>query len=914
MGDSISDKLQRAMTLHRSGSMMAAELAYLDILRENPNHPDANHNLGMLRVQQGRFIDALALLNIPIVAEPSNRQYWLSYINTLIDAQELSLAREILELAGQYGISGESFEALRKRLYPLAMKGDNGPSTEQIDHLINLFSGHDEAAIESAASRLVIDFPEHFFGWKVLGTLYTKQSRHTEAEQALRQAITFAPDEAEAHNTLGNLYMNMGRLEEAEACFHKAVILFPEYAEAYNNLGNVQGAQRNFNGAMDSFAKALKINPDYAQVHFNLGTLLYDAGQEFSAISSLQRAIVINPEFAQAHYNLAGIMMALKEFQPAIASYKKAIEVDPNYADAYYNMAMAYKDYGQLDNAIACFRQAVSVKENFSAAYNNLGISLHQMGHLQESAESYRRAIEIEPHSAVFYNNLGLVLHDFEQADAVIECYRHAIEINPDYAEAYNNLGTTLYELGQYEEAIECYSRTLELDPKMAQGYCNFGTVLRDMGRIDEAVEQYLKAIELQPEFETAYNALFFCINYHPTLSAENIYSYYQNYEQKFGRPLRISWKKHRNDMSPDRRLRVGYMAATLHRHSCRHFLQPLLEHHDKDSVEVFIYAQLSKEDDLTEIYQSYADHWIPIRGLGDALLSERIIEDQIDVLIDIPGHTAGNRLKVFARKPAPISLHWLDFGYTTGLKAIDYYLTDKQTIPEGSEHLFSEMPWRLPVPAYAYRPAEGMGEVNALPAKSRGYVTFGTLTRAVRINHRTIRVWSEILKAVPGSHLVINSSNFNSQELSEMLIEQFSVCGVHRDCLEIGLTSPPWDVLRGMDISLDCFPHNSGTTLFETLYMGIPFVTLADRPSVGRMGASILHGIGHPEWVAETEEGYIEKAVFLAADLERLSVLRSGLREEMKKSPLMDEVGFTRAVEDAYRQMWKRWCENFRN
>jgi predicted O-linked N-acetylglucosamine transferase (SPINDLY family) len=244
-------------------------------------------------------------------------------------------------------------------------------------------------------------------------------------------------------------------------------------------------------------------------------------------------------------------------------------------------------------------------------------------------------------------------------------------------------------------------------------------------------------------------------------------------------------------------------------------------------------------------------------------------------------------------------------------LKAIDYYLTDAPTVPPGAEAYFAEQPWRLPTPGYVYRAAEGMGEVSALPAQSNGYITFGTLTRAVRLNYKLIRTWSEILKAVPGSHLIINSSNFKTVAMQERVAQQFLAHGIARERLEIGHTTPPWDLLRSIDIGLDCFPHNSGTTLFEHLYMGNPFVTLANRPSVGRLGASILHGVGHPEWIAETEEEYIAKAVALAQDVPALVQLRKQLRTQMQQSPLMDEVGFTRAVEQAYRQMWQQWCKS---
>ena len=361
----------------------------------------------------------------------------------------------------------------------------------------------------------------------------------------------------------------------------------------------------------------------------------------------------------------------------------------------------------------------------------------------------------------------------------------------------------------------------------------------------------------------------------------------------------------------PDKRLKVGYVSPDFRQHSVRNFLEPLLAHHDKRLVEVYAYAELTVEDGVTARYRGYADHWIPTVGLSDDALAERIRSDGIDILLDLAGHTAKNRLKVFARKPAPVSLSWMGFGYTTGLSAIDYLLTDAASAPDGSEDLFSEQPWRLATPGYAYRPAESMGAPSGLPALDTGHVTFGTLTRSVRINHRSVRVWSEILHRVPGARLVADSGNYRDAQMRSALQDKFATHGIGHERLEIGFHSPPWDVLRSMDIGLDCFPHNSGTTLFESLYMGVPFITLAGRPSVGRLGSSILHGVGHPEWIATSEEEYIEKAVALASDLPRLARLRAGLRAEMEASPLRDEAGFARKVEAAYREMFAIWAKS---
>ncbi|WP_442475923.1 O-linked N-acetylglucosamine transferase, SPINDLY family protein, partial [Simplicispira lacusdiani] len=391
-------------------------------------------------------------------------------------------------------------------------------------------------------------------------------------------------------------------------------------------------------------------------------------------------------------------------------------------------------------------------------------------------------------------------------------------------------------------------------------------------------------------------------LNYHPDKSAEEIYAAYEEYEERFGKPYRGQWRAHGNAPAAGRRLKVGYISPDFRQHSTSYFLEPLLAHHDSAQLEVYAYADLAREDSQTARYKSYVDHWVATKGLDDDALAEKIRADGIDILVDLAGHTAGNRLGVFARKPAPVSVSWMGYGYTTGLKAIDYYLTDEESAPVGSEHLFSEKPWRLPCTFTAYMPPqEQMGDVNELPALERGHITFGTLTRAVRINQHTIEAWSEILRRVPTARLVIDSSSYKDELTREGLLEKFDAQGIDRSRLQVGYHSPPWDVLRGMDIGLDCFPHNSGTTLFESLYMGVPYITLAGRPSVGRLGGSILKGAGHPEWIARTQQEYVEKAVELAGDVQKLARTRRELRGQLRASELLDGQGFARKVEQAY-------------
>lgn len=427
---------------------------------------------------------------------------------------------------------------------------------------------------------------------------------------------------------------------------------------------------------------------------------------------------------------------------------------------------------------------------------------------------------------------------------------------------------------------------------------------------MDEAESSYRRALQINPEAKSIFSNLLFALNYHPDKSGEEIFEAYQEYNARYCLPLHRTWQSHGNSRDAKRRLTVGYVSPDFRRHPVGNYLEPLLAHHCRKEYEIYAYAELFSEDEATARYKGYVDHWVPTAGISDEQLAARIRADGIDILVDLAGHTAGNRLGVFARKPAPVSVSWLGYGYTTGLTAIDYILFDEYAIPDGCEGLFSEQPWRLPSPGYVYRPAQGMGGGNELPAMSLGQVTFGTLSRGVRINYRVIRTWAEILKRLPDARLVVDSKDFSDKYARDILIGQFAEHGVGCDRLQIGMHSPPWDVLRGMDIGLDCFPHNSGSTLWESLYMGVPFVTLSGRPSVGRLGGLTLRGAGHAEWIAVSEEEYVEKAVALAGDLPKLAALRAGLRHEMQAGLLMNEPAFARKVEGAYRNMWKIWCE----
>ncbi|WP_295955820.1 tetratricopeptide repeat protein [Rhodoferax sp.] len=682
------------------------------------------------------------------------------------------------------------------------------------------------------------------------GNRFLDQGNLSAAVACYRQAVALDPASADAHTSLGFALQQLGQLAAAQTALTQALALQPGNFDAAYLLGQVHNSLQQPERAMAYFEQALALQPAFEPLYGELCQALIQAGALDAARKLLVEGLRRFPQNAMLHFFLGNLHTLAQEWAAAIASYSTAQALNPALTEASEGLAAAHRRLGYADLQ----------SENYAAS---------------------------EQHS------------------------RQALALRPQDAPAQNNLGSALAAQDRLQEAETAFRAALALAPQTALFHSNLGGNLVLQGRLEEAVTSLRQAIALDDSGNPGgFSNLLFALNYHPDLAAEAIFEDYKAFEQQFGAPRRADWQPHPNDRNPARRLKVGYVSPDFKNHAARFFIEPLLAWHDRSVVEIYAYAELAQEDSLTQRYKSCAAHWVPTRGLSDAELAQRIRADGIDVLVDMAGHTAGNRLGVFARKPAPVSLSWMGYGTTTGLRAIDYYLTDATSAPQGSEHLFSEEPWRLPGSFVSYRPGAAMGEVNVLPALERGYVTLGTLTRSIRINHHTVRVWAQILQRLPTARLVVDSRSFEDAAVKNTLAQQFAALGIAPERLQMGFTSPPWDVLRGIDIGLDCFPHNSGTTLFETLYMGIPFVTLAGRPSVGRLGSAILQGAGHPEWITQSEAEYMEKVVALASDLPALAQIRATLRAHMQASPLMDEEGFAKTVEQAYQAMFARWLE----
>ncbi|MCH8619489.1 tetratricopeptide repeat protein [Undibacterium sp. TS12] len=915
-----------------------AEVQYRRALVIQPNFFDAEINLGLCLDAMGRFQEALVCYEHVIQNQPNNH---IAFYNFAVTQTSL----------------GNVTEAQSAYLKAISIKPD---FSHAHFNLAVLFQRQGKLVDAEAHYLQTLSVnPAHFLAYCNLGILHLEKQEYLVAREKLLQSLSINPQHVETIYNLGKVAFALGQTDAAVDYFKQALKLRPDYIDAIVSLGNAYNKLHLLQEAESSYRQAIHFRPEHPAAYCNLGALLHEQkkyqeaiivytqgmannaqsvllynnlGNTYSSINRLSEAEVcynqalqigskdldkdagmvglVSSDQAPTYSNLGLLHLEKGDFILARENFLLSLESNPEHVETIYNLGLIALKLEEMDVALAYFKQALGLRPDFAEAMIGLGSIYTKQKMLKEAEAVYRRVITLQPTNPAAYCNLGVLLFEQKQYNMAIEIYEQGIANNATSVMLYNNLGTAHCSANRFEEAEACFAKALQMGSEVTKVYTNLAGLLAGQGKFEEAANKNLHAVNLAPDYAQTYSNLLFMLNYDPDRSAEDIFAAYQEYERRYALRYKDDQLPFKNDLTRQRRLKIGYVSPDFCRHPVQYFLEPLMSHHNKALVEVYAYAQLSAQDNVTERYKGYADHWVETNGLSDDMLCQRIRNDGIDILIDLAGHTANNRLSVFARRPAPVQVSWLGFAYTTGLTAITYFLADEMSAPPGTDHLFAEQVWRLNTPLIVYRPAEGMGEVNQLPALTANCIRIGTLTRSIRVNYKTIRAWAAILKRVENAVLVVDSANYQDVALRQALIDKFAAHGIDESRLDIGYHSPPWDVLRSLDIGLDCFPHNSGTTLFETLYMGVPYVTLAGRPGVGRLGGSILAGAGHPEWIATTEEEYVDKVVTMAQDIPRLAEIRSTLRREMQNSPLMNESGFTQEVESAYRSMWNKWCD----
>jgi predicted O-linked N-acetylglucosamine transferase (SPINDLY family) len=655
-------------------------------------------------------------------------------------------------------------------------------------------------------------------------------------------------------------------------------------------------------------------NPDNAPAYSMLGILAGQSGNPDRAIRLTQKAIRLEPNTARFHYNLGIIYKEQGRLSEAVASYRKAIALKPDFENALYNLGNALQAQGQVDEAIACYRQVAAIRPDHAETYNNLGIMLREARRFDEANDCYRKAISISPDFAEAYSNLGLLLQEMDRLDEADSCLRKAVTLKPSLPDAHYNLGIVLKKQGQLEEAIDCYRKALSLKPKAYDVLFSLGNALSAIGQPEEALAAFQEIITDSPGNHLAWSNFFMNAQYAAVYSSSVLFQQYLRFADEVEAPLRKGWESPANIRDPERRLKLGYVSADFREHSVACFIEPILAHHGKEHFEIFCYYNHRQEDSTSRRLAACADHWTPCADMSDEQLAQRIRADKIDLLVDLAGHTNGNRLLVFARKPAPIQVTWIGYPDTTGLTAMDYRITDNYADPLGkTEKWHTETLLRLPGCFLGYAPPPDSPPVVSPPVKNTGRITFASFNNLTKVNEATVRIWAAILRGLPDAQLLLKSTQSSCESVRNHLRRLFARMGVEQERLcfanYIQSFSEHMGLYGMVDIGLDPFPYNGTTTTCEALWMGVPVITLAGTRHVARVGGSILSTVGLGECIAESEEEYVKKALTLAADHDRLCRLREIMRERISASPLGDAEGFTRNLEGAYREIWRTWC-----
>ena len=643
-------------------------------------------------------------------------------------------------------------------------------------------------------------------------------------------------------------------------------------AETHHNIGNSFQTQGMLDAAVESYRKALSLKPDYAEVHNNLGIALRAQGKLDASIESYRKALSLKPGYAKAHNNLGNALQAQSRFDMAIEHYRQACLLKPDYADAYNNMGNALLTRNDPDAAVESYRKALSLKPDYAEALYNLGNAFQVQNKLDEAVESYRKALKLQPY----------------------------------YVSAHNNMGTVLLKQGKLSAAVESYRNVLMLQPDFAEAYGNLGNALRDQGKLDEAIASYRKALLLKPDYIEAHSNLLLALSYQclPVQYLAEANSYGSKVLAQ-AKPY-THWTVH-NDSLP---LKIGFISGDLREHPVGFFLESILAHLNPARVELVAYSTVPQEDSLTARIKPHFVAWNIIADLDDAAAARKIYADGIHILIDLAGHTAHNRLPVFAWHPAPVQVSWLGYFASTGVPGMDYLLTDPVSTPEYQREHFIEKVWYLPDTRLCFTPPSASPKlsIRPLPALHNGYITFGCFQRLFKINDGVLALWGQILRALPQARLRLQNVQLSCSDTSEQLLLRLARIGIAPERVTLVGGLPREENLAAhadVDIILDTFPCPGGTTTCEDLWMGVPTLTLGGNTLLSRQGASLLACAGLEDWIACDEKDYVTRVLAHAANISHLAELRFNLRDKVFASPLCDAPRFALHLEDALYGMW---------
>lgn len=789
-----------------------------------------------------------------------------------------------------------------------------------------------------------------------MGNAYLVLRNIQAAVQSYEKAISLKPDFTDAFVALGTAWESLENFDSAIECYRTALKHRPEYAEVHSNLGDALRSHKCFAEAETAYAEAWRLDASQIDLLYKLGAVKHDLflnGRDnlelLTEAETYYREFLANrPDSVHAHVGLAKALYDHNRYDDAIAEFRRAIACAPQNTENLLTLGLVLQSHDNLDEAATCYLQAIEIDPTLSAAHNNLGAIARKLGDSEQAISHFKRAIAQCPDYAQAHFNLGLTLKKAARYEEAEQCFLKAIQIKPDFAEAYIDYGMLLQHFGKPNVAEEKYRKALQLDPKLSATYVNLGAVLchtgrfseadalfkagamlhpkdtgilvnwsntqKDMGNINGAIELLRTAIAIDPTLLEAYSNLLFNQHYLPEWDISQMLAD----ARAFGRQAEMRAKPFQtweNEKTQGRTLRLGFISGDLRNHPVGYFLEGVLAAIALDTsadLEVHAFPTRASADAVSERLRSYCTGWHPVTELTDSEFCDQIRKNKIDILIDLSGHTGHTRLGILAWRPAPVQVSWLGYFATTGLNAVDYFIADPWTLPITEERNFVEKIWRLPETRLCFTPPKEDIEVNTLPAIKNGFITFSCFNTLAKVGDQVIQAWARILAGTPGSRLLVKSHLIGDSIRCKEVIARFTSNGISTDQLileDYETRQNYFCAHHRVDMALDPFPYPGGTTTAESLWMGVPVLTLAGTHFLERQGVGLLANVGLIDWIASDLDDYITRGIRLAADIESLEKLRCNLRQQALHSPIFDGQRFAGHFVDAMRQMWAEYC-----
>lgn len=663
------------------------------------------------------------------------------------------------------------------------------------------------------------------------------------------------------------------------------------------------------------YRQLLKLEPNHFDALYRLGRLEYEAQNPNEAEAILSRAVRADPRSADAHLQLGLALNALRRFEEALASYRRAVALDPTDAAPLNNLGNVCRTLNRPAEAIEYYDRAVAIRGDSAQIHYNRGLVLGDLRRHQEAAASFERAFAIDPSFAAALGARANALYRLGRLPEALNSFDRALAITPQNAAMWTNRAEVLLKLTRVADAIASCERALALQPERPDHHVPFilGRCFVELGQIREASAAFDFALQIKPDFEAAISNKIFVLDFDEDATFESQNEARRAWWTHIGSKVAAQPPyRHENNRDPERRLVLGYVSSDFRDHSAGRAFMPVLRHHDRTRFEIICYACSTNVDDaMTRQFRQLADRWCDASQLTDDQLAAQIRQDGVDILVDLSGHTEGNRLGVFARKPAPIQVH--AWGHVTppGLPTIDYVLADPVSLPPQVRHLFCETIYDLPCILTIEPLPDGVTRAET-PALANGFVTFGVFNRINKITDAAAAVWSRILLDVPRSRLLLKHHALDDPAVRGNLIARFARFGAPTDRIDLMGSTSRLDhlaALNRVDICFDPFPHGGGASTWEALQMGVPVIAKLGKMQVARAAAAIVTAAGLPDWVAESDAAYCAIAVARAAQIEALAELREALPARIAASAAGNPALYEQAVAAAYRTMWRSYC-----